>query len=336
MEIQKAFDTSWVEGTLVRLHEVGVRGQMWHLMCHFLRGTQSQARVDASLSAPWSDTGIAQGRVLSPLLFNLLVDSLATNVRQFAPGVRLAASPHRFSHQLYADDLVVVADCEHDLQVTCDVVAEWARKWRFTFGVGPTKSAVMVFGPGRTTVGCSVTLAGVPLPQVAEYPYLGVTLTTSLSWVPHVRKLISRGHRLFAQCVSWCSSERLPFQFASHLFLTYVLPSVSWGCEFCLGSAPAMRLLDGALRRWCRCLLGWPRRSPNAAVHVEVGWPDTQRLVTGRLLSLRAPQLLAHGRSFSPSCTGVPRHVCLSQLVECRLQCSLCFPADHHANPFRR
>ena len=76
VEIQKAFDTSWVEGTLVRPHEVGVRGQMWHLMCHFLRGTQSQARIDASLSAPWSDTGIAQRRVLSPLLFDLLVDNL--------------------------------------------------------------------------------------------------------------------------------------------------------------------------------------------------------------------------------------------------------------------
>ena len=62
----------------------------------------------------------------SPLHFNLLVDSLATNVRQFAPGVPNAASPQRFSQQLYADDLVAVADCEHDLQVTCDVVAEWA------------------------------------------------------------------------------------------------------------------------------------------------------------------------------------------------------------------
>ena len=112
-----------------------------------------------------------------------------------------------------------------------------------------------------------------------------------------------------------------PFAIRLTPFLTYVLPNVSWGCEFCLGSVPAMRLLDGVLRRWCRCLLGWPRRFPNAAVHVEVGWPDTQRLVTSRLLSLRAPQLLAHGKSFSPSCTGVPRHVCLSQLVECRLQC---------------
>ena len=272
------------------------------------------------MSAPWSDIGIAQGRVLSPLLFDVLVDNLATNVRQFVPGVRLAASPHRFSHQLYADDLVAVADCEHDLLVTCDVVAERARKWRFTFEVGTTQSAVMVFGPGRTTVGCSdfswgssPTGCRIPIPWRDSH---------------HLPFLCSS----FAQCVSWCSSERFPVQFASHPFLTYVVPSVSWGCKFCLGSAPAMRLLDGALRRWSRCLLGWPHGSPNAAVHVEVGWPDAQRLVTGRLLSLYGrlsslpgdrsplPALVFHVLSVSPN----------------SLQYSLCFPADHHANPFRR
>ena len=85
-ELQKAFDTAWVEGTLVRLHEVGVTGQLWHLMCHFLRDTQSQVRVGASLSAPWQDSGIAQGRVLSHLPCNLLTDTLASNVRQLVPG----------------------------------------------------------------------------------------------------------------------------------------------------------------------------------------------------------------------------------------------------------
>ena len=76
-----------------------------------------------------------------------------------ARGVRLL-SYHRFSDQLYADDLVVVADCEHDLQVSCDVVDAWTRKWRFKFGVGPTKSAVMVSGPTRLVPICAVTLAG--------------------------------------------------------------------------------------------------------------------------------------------------------------------------------
>ena len=61
----------------------------------------------------------------------------------------------------------------------------------------------MVFGPQRHVLPCSVTLAGTLLPVVSEYPYLGVILTPSLSWTPHVRHLVSRGNRLFAQCVAW-------------------------------------------------------------------------------------------------------------------------------------
>ena len=91
IDIQKAFDTSWVEGTLVRPFDAGVSGCMWRLLSHFLRGTQSQVRSGASLSAPWTDTGIAQGRVLSPLLFNLLVNGLAASVRQ---AVRCVPSFH--------------------------------------------------------------------------------------------------------------------------------------------------------------------------------------------------------------------------------------------------
>ena len=50
IDIQKAFLTLWVEGTLVRLFDAGVRGRMWNLLCHFLRGTESQVRLGSSLS----------------------------------------------------------------------------------------------------------------------------------------------------------------------------------------------------------------------------------------------------------------------------------------------
>ena len=50
-------------------------------------------------------------RVLSPLLFNLLVDSFATSLRAAVPGVRLVDSdPFRHVCQLYADDLVLLAE----------------------------------------------------------------------------------------------------------------------------------------------------------------------------------------------------------------------------------
>ena len=153
----------------------------------------------SSLLAPWADPGIAQGWVLSPLLFNLLVDGLIATVGRVAPGVQLFSSPARCPGQFYADDLEPMAESQHDLQVALDAVASWAQKWRFTSGIGPTKSAAMVFGPRRHVPPCSVTLAGAPLPVVFEYPYLGVILSPSLSWTPHAQHLVSRGNRFFAQ-----------------------------------------------------------------------------------------------------------------------------------------
>ena len=49
------------------------------------------------------------------------------------------------------------------------------------------------------------------------------------------------------------------------------------------------------LRRWGRRLLGWPSGSPNAAVFLELGWPDALHLCTERLLSL-------FGRALSMPC----------------------------------
>ena len=68
-DIRKAFDTSWVEATLIRLHEVGATGGMWRTVASFLCGTLSQVGVFGDVPPPRVDKGIAEGRVLSPLLF---------------------------------------------------------------------------------------------------------------------------------------------------------------------------------------------------------------------------------------------------------------------------
>ena len=59
------------------LYAVGTSGRMWHLIANFLSGTLSQVRIGDSTTQPWVDSGIAQGRASSPLLFNVLVDTLA-------------------------------------------------------------------------------------------------------------------------------------------------------------------------------------------------------------------------------------------------------------------
>ena len=45
IDIKKAFDSSWVEATLVR--------RLWHLLANFLCGTLSQVHIGGSASQPW-------------------------------------------------------------------------------------------------------------------------------------------------------------------------------------------------------------------------------------------------------------------------------------------
>ena len=185
-----------------------------------------------------------------------------------------------------ADDLVVLTASQADLQLALDAVHAWGVRWRFSFGVGPTKSATMVFGPPNGHPDCCVHLGGVPLPLVQQYRYLGVVLSPSLSWRPHVDFLCSRGDRLFHQASAWCLGEGLPLSFSSSVFVTYVLSSSSFGLEFIADDPPALQQFNLALHRWCRHLLGWPSASPVAAVHWELGIGDALHLALGLAFSL--------------------------------------------------
>ena len=57
-----------------------------------------------------------------------------------------------------------------------------------------------------------------------------------------------------------------------------------WGSEFLAGSPTAFRSLDRALRKWGRFLLGLSAGSPNIGVLCGLGWPDAERISSGRLL----------------------------------------------------
>ena len=136
----------------------------------------------------------------------------------------MASWDSRFVGQLHADDLVIVADSAADLQTGLDAVSAWGFRYRITFGVGPSKSAAMIFGPRRNLPACNVTLGGVALPVVSEYSISECSL--SQSWAAHVQLVVDRGNRQFAQCVSSILGVRLA--------------SIAWGSEFLAESPTAL------------------------------------------------------------------------------------------------
>ena len=74
----------WREGTLAELQSLGVKGQMYNYILDFLSDRTFQVRVGDTISDRYTqETGTPQGAVLSPTIFNVLINK-ATKALQNA------------------------------------------------------------------------------------------------------------------------------------------------------------------------------------------------------------------------------------------------------------
>ena len=84
------------------------------------------------------ETGVRQGCVLSPLLYALFINGLVKKLRDSKLGVPMLKNT--------LETLLYAAENKTNLQKMLDIVAEYAKKWRFE--INPKKSGVVVFGNG--------------------------------------------------------------------------------------------------------------------------------------------------------------------------------------------
>ena len=141
-----------------------------------LCGTLSQVRLGGSVSSPCVDSGLAQGRILSSFLFNLLIGRFAVAFRSAIPGVSLVASDSfRHACQLHADDLVVLT-------------AFWLTfRWPSTLcmpGVFAGASPLVLAPPPWSLFLCAAALTAVHILAAFPCPWLSSTGMWALSSLP--------------------------------------------------------------------------------------------------------------------------------------------------------
>ena len=100
---------------------------LWMLKCIYRENTNC-VRVNESFTKAFRiSTGLWQGCVLTPILFNLFVNDLPASIVATNEGVQFG--DNTISSLLYADDLVMIADSEQALQTLLGKVYEWCSLW---------------------------------------------------------------------------------------------------------------------------------------------------------------------------------------------------------------
>lgn len=184
LDVSKAFDTVNHEILLEKLWRFGFRGPFHSLLKNLLEGRAQVVSIDkVNSSTQLLETGVPQGSVLSPLLFNVYVNDLETVIS----GCDIFQ---------YADDTLLVSrhinfeKAVHALQLNVLKVMDWYAANRIR--VNPLKTKLVCFRnplkPGFSNApfllhssGCKLCCCK-PVPWVDYTRYMGLIFEYDMSW----------------------------------------------------------------------------------------------------------------------------------------------------------
>ena len=132
-------------------------------------------------------SGVPQGTVLGPLMFLLYINDIGD---QISPDTRI---------KLFADDCILFRHIHGDndqvqLQKDLDSLKEWSSTWQMKFN--PSKCQTMQVTRSRKSRAFSYSMHGVNLSSVKQTTYLGVHLSSDMSWNNHVNHTVSNASKI--------------------------------------------------------------------------------------------------------------------------------------------
>jgi len=142
VDLKKAYDSVWREGLFRKLKQDGVTNKLVRLVRMWYRNVRARVRVNDEESE-WFSTrvGVRQGDTLSPLLFNIFINGIVERVKEGDGGVRVGEVDVPIL--LFADDMVLMAEGELELEQLVGKVKEYCETWHLEVNVSKTKVMVV-------------------------------------------------------------------------------------------------------------------------------------------------------------------------------------------------
>jgi hypothetical protein len=282
VDVEKAYDSVWRAGLLWHLWDKGVRGRLFRVIANMADAPRSMVRHRGCLSGEFAPgMGWEQGDTLATTLFNVFIDSVLAGVWREHPGVPIPAgdaAPHKLVALMYADDLAATCATPEGLQAAIDTIAAGLRRWRLKASVRPgdgSKTAVLVVGRGAPAAAArqhAWSWAGVPVPVVDSYKYLGVLLHQGGGLAQHFAHRMQKADAAARAQAAVLKQSGLPWAVRRDCLVAAVQPVLTYAAQ--IWSTPTQahrRMLDSWQAKHLTAALHCPANANRAPLLQEVG-----------------------------------------------------------------
>ena len=200
---------------------------------------------------------------MSPDLFNIYSEMILRNLENY-PGVKI--NGENINNIRYADDTVLIADSEENLQRLLDITIEKSEEMGLTLNV--KKTECMVISKKAIVPSCNLQSRGQQIKLVKKFKYLGYMITSDGKCITEIKKRIATAKDAFQKLSLILKNRNISMTTKFRVLKTYVWSTLTYGCECWTITSDIEKKIEAAemwfIRRMLR--ISWTEKKTNVNV----------------------------------------------------------------------
>ena len=259
LDLQTAFDIANSTVILDHLATLGVKGKLLELIRSYLTNRFSKVYYKGYLTPTEREfeLGTPQGGVLSPFLFNILMDKLIKSV----------VLPNSYCTIIcYADDICIRAPSARDMQEILNQLSEVTKELGLVISALKTKC--------NSTTGEQITflLNDQPLDECTHYKYLGIPTPLPKDYVKTLCNKLSQRLRPLKVLANRIAGVNI--NICRTFYIAYIRSLVDYNAlQLCTLSYTSLKTLEKIQNKALRIILGCPMSTRIVNMQNELNLP---------------------------------------------------------------
>ena len=208
VDFEKAFDSVWKKGLMVKLNKLGIQGKVAKLINNFLFTRKVKLNINGHLgeNRQSSEYGLPQGSVISPLLFKIyIMDFLQESLDN--PNISILKFADDGTIKVSAAD---TATCISIMKQVLEDLNKWSKKWRLNINCDINKTEIICFNTAegdKSQIPSNFKLGNKDIRCVTQTKVLGVIIDEDLSYKPHSEQLLKDLLGRWANVCKYCNKH---------------------------------------------------------------------------------------------------------------------------------